>query len=304
MNILRVGQDTYDVFRNSANSKKYELNVNEKGTLEVFVVPCAGRVKMEISSNYTIVNQDLPDVEVMSLVEGKLIGTINNAYGKYFVTVRAISDDSWASEVSYQLTSRFTLKGKRPTTLYVPGNNGFIQWERKGKEKVKLTWGKLEHEDGTPVSLLNIEYLIFWTEDSEIPMNTVCGIYTAAMMDSADLKSVIYDETSAEISLKFGKKITVNIVGAVPDVDDSLLKYIPYYPIEIDMSARPKSGGVGYTVIWIGAAVIFVALVASFVLYKKYKKVQRRLEYEMTDVRNVAGISTGNLEQQALSNIN
>ena len=303
MNILRVGQDTYDVFRNSARSKKYELNVNEKGTLEVFVVPCAGRVKMEISSNYTIVTQDLPDVEVMTLVEGKLIGTINNAYGKYFVTIRAISGDSWASEVSYQLTSRFTPKGNRPASQYVPGNNGFIQWERKGKETVKLTWGKLAHEDGTPVSLNNLEYLIFWTEEAEIPMNTVCGISTAARMDSADLKSVSYDETSAEVSLKFGKKITVNIVGAIPDMEESLLKYIPYYPIEIDMSARPKSGGVGYTVMWIGAAVILVTLLASFVFYKKYKKVQRRLEYEMTDVRNVAGISSGSLEQQALSNI-
>jgi hypothetical protein len=298
---LKVGNIDYSLLKGGINSRRYELNVEEEGTLEVYVVPCAGRVKMEISSNYTIINQNLPDVEVVTLVEGKLSGTINKAKGKYFVTISTLKNSELFEGTSYQISTRFTPKGQRRPGMYVSGNEGFIEWKRSGREEVKLDWSPIEKEDGSTTSFSNqVQYIIYWTKE-KIPMNTACGMYNAVQMGKAFIVDSTTGDTELEVELDNDVYAIVNVVGVIPDEENTLLRYIPYYPLEIDMRTHGRHRGIGLTIFWVVAALLFIALTASIIFYRKFKRVQRKLEYEMTDVRNIAGVSSGSLEFQALS---
>jgi len=50
-NIIRAGEFRYNVLSSFMTSNRYEISLNQKGKLEVHLVPCDEKLKLEISSN-------------------------------------------------------------------------------------------------------------------------------------------------------------------------------------------------------------------------------------------------------------
>jgi hypothetical protein len=136
-NILRLGYNDFEVLTKQNATKRYELHVNEPGTLEVFVEPCVGRVSLGISSKFTRVNET--DLVVTRITDGKLVATVPHARGPYYITVNEVAQSSFFEGASYQLTSRFTGVGQTRQKDIIPGDSGLIQWEMVGQGEVEIS---------------------------------------------------------------------------------------------------------------------------------------------------------------------
>ena len=294
--ILRVGDVQYDVFDNQFKKRSYEINVNEKGKLELFAIPCGGKIKLEVSSNWTLANEDIPDVEVTRMTDGRIIGSINHAKGKYFVTVSSLMNSQLFNGSSYQLTSRFTKQGDPTQPLISPGNEGILSWERKGGSKVELKWNPVYYENGKPYQE-EVEYRVYFTDEEKANMVTTCGMYSAELLGIAtSLKNTHKTQVTVELPEEKG---FVNVMAVLPESQNMLLRYVSYDPTEVVVSAGHR--GIGATVFWVVAVLLFVSIMVTALLYKKFRTVQQQLEYEMSDVRNVASVSSGNLNASNLS---
>ena len=81
---------------------------------------------------------------------------------------------------------------------------------------------------------------------------------------------------------------------------------VAYRPMEVVTTDRSGGSSYKYNAYWpivlgVVTALFAIALCLSLILWRKYKRVERQLDYEMSDVRNVAGITSPNLEGRYLS---
>jgi hypothetical protein len=81
-------------------------------------------------------------------------------------------------------------------------------------------------------------------------------------------------------------------------------KWVAYTAFEKEFSESASHHG--YNPYWpvilgIVTGLFAITLICALVLYRRYKRVERQLDYEMSDVRNVAGISSKGLESRQLS---
>lgn len=204
------------------------------------------------------------------------------------------------ASASYEITSMFTKAGQKAQKLIVPGGDGLLRWERLEGKNVKVLWDEVQYEDGRPIDKPeNIEYHIIFTEDNRVQMVTTCEMHTATNKDKASYIGTVFGLTELEVTLP--KPIgLINVIAVIPGTRNSMLGLVPYDPTEILISKR-ENPGLGPFIFWGVAAVLLIAVFSAIYFYKKFKKVKQELQYEMSDVRNVASISSGAIEIGALS---
>ena len=103
--VLWDGEIEYGSVEATNRTRRYEVYANTTGTLDVVLVPCAGKVQLEISSNRTHANE----TETYSLTttpDGKIAGTVDNALGKYYLTVTNLASDKKLKASAYEVSSR------------------------------------------------------------------------------------------------------------------------------------------------------------------------------------------------------
>lgn len=301
-NILRVGYTEFEVLTPTNSTKRYEMHINEPGTLEIFVEPCVGKVSLGISTNFTRVNET--DLIVNRIIDGKLIATVPHARGQYYITVSETMASSYFDGASYQLTSRFTGVGQARKKDIVPGANGFLQWEAIGRGEVKLYWSPVTYDDGTAVDTKKdpVFYRVYYTDKPGIPMLSACE------MHAGELLYIVYNalddgftkETVISGEIIVDRKFLVNVVAYLRRGEGGMLEHVVYTPTEVYLpSSHPE--GISLFIFVIISMVIIVSLAFTFIVYRRYKRVQSQLLYEMTDVRNVAGFSSDNFTEAELS---
>jgi hypothetical protein len=301
-NLLRVGYNEFEVLTEANSTKRYEMHINEPGTLEIFVEPCVGKVSLGISSNFTRVNET--DLVVTRITDGKLVATVPHARGQYYITVKEVVPSSFFEGASYLLTSRLTPIGKtRPQDL-IPGGSGLLQWEAIGRGEVRLKWSPVTYENGEAIDQQKdpVVYRVYYTDHDEIKMVTACEMHAGELLDIVEnaLDGGFTKDTSISGEIEVDRKFLVNVVAYLRRGEGGMLEHIVYTPTEVYLpSAHPE--GVDLFVFVMIAGVVGVSLGAAFIFYRKYRQVQSRLEYEMTDVRNIAGYSSESLGEESLS---
>jgi hypothetical protein len=301
-NILRVGYNEFEVLTKDNSTKRYEINVNEAGTLEVFVEPCVGKVSLGISSNFTRVNET--DLLVTRITDGKLVATVPHARGQYYITVSELVPSTFFHGASYQLTSRLTKAGQTKQKDMIPGANGILQWEAVGRGEVRLSWSAATYEDEQPIDLAKdpVVYRIYYTDQADIKMLSACEMHAGELLDVVAnvLDKSFTKKTSYSGEIEVNRKFLVNVVAYLNRGEGGMLEHVVYTPTEVYLpSAHPEGVGVLF---YVGIAVLLSVLLGlGFVFYQKYKRLQSRLEYEMTDVRNVAGHNSQNFDGDSLS---
>ena len=283
--VARLGSLHIEFIDNNVKSKQYELFVPKKGTLDVYVIPCTGEYQLNISSNWTMITQDSPDVVVNRLTDGLLIGSINNAQGSYYASVTTLKPSS-----TLQIFQFYTVFSESKTNIpkaFRPGNNGLLTWEGKEERKIEVSWKAVEDDSGKQVSQVTT-YNIYFSEESSNSMLTACGThYYAARKKVKHLKSTT--DLSAVVKLPHDKGF-INVIAHVPRNSTSPIKEIIYDPMEVLIIGRPT--GRGLLIFWLLATLLFVAIILAIYLYKKKVAADTRLNYEMNDVRNLGNISS------------
>lgn len=301
-NILRVGYSEFEVLTPSNSTKRYEMHINEPGSLEVFVEPCIGKVSLGISTNFTRVNET--DLIVTHITDGKLVATVPNARGQYYITVNEVMTSSFFEGSSYQLTTRFTGIGQARKKDIIPGGNGLIEWEAIGRGEVKLQWSPVTYEDGSSIDFAKdpVVYRVYYTDDSKFSLLSACEMHAGELLDVVNnaLDDGFTKKTSISGEIWVDRKFLVNVVAYLRRGEGGLLEHVVYIPTELYLpSAHPE--GVALIVFVIIALLLIVSLGLAFIFYRRYKRVKNQLLFEMTDVRNVAGISSESFNEESLS---
>jgi hypothetical protein len=301
-NILRVGYNDFEVLTKSNSTKRYEVHINEPGSLEVYVEPCVGKVSLGISSNFMPFND--PDLVVSRITDGTLVATVPHASGQYYITVNELAPSTYFEGASYQLTTKLTQAGQTQQQSMVPGDNGQIQWEVAGKGEIKLSWGAATYENDKPIDLARdpVVYRVYYTHKSEIKMLTACEMHAGELLDLVEnaLSDGFTKATSVKGDIEVDLKFLGNVVAYLRRGEGGMLEHVVYNPTEVYLpSAHPE--GVGLLVFVIITGALIMSLGVVFYVYRKYKHLQSRLEYEMTDVRNLAGHNSEGLDIDSLS---
>lgn len=282
--VLRLGTLQIEMVDKDTSTKRYEVNLPNKGTLDAYVVPCFGDFKMQISSNWTVISQDNPDVVTTRLTDGMLMGSINNAAGNYYISITALHPTNRIQV--YQFFSAFYPAKAEIFKTFKPGNNGMITWENKKEKKILLSWKPVEDDSGKAVKE-DIVYNVYFTKDKDVKLVTACGIhYYAARKTVVALGST--KENSLEVKMT-GKKGFFNVIAQLPRDSKSPLKEVVYDPMEVVLNNVPD--GKGLLVFWLLATLLFLAVVASIYLYQKKRRAESRLRYELSDIRSLATVT-------------
>jgi len=134
-------------------------------------------------------------------------------------------------------------------------------------------------------------------------MTTACGMHSATINEQAEyIGNITSGKNEIEVKLPHESGF-INIIAVVPLSKNYMLGMIPYDPTEILITHR-RSHGINQLIFWGTALILLVAIITSIYFYKKFKKVKQELQYEMSDVRNVASVSSGSIEISALSSRN
>lgn len=278
-----------ELLDNNVLSKKYEISTPSKGTLSAYIVPCVGEFKLEISSNWTLVNNDNPDITTVNLVNGILMGSMNNANGNYYITV---SNRKPTNKVQiYEIFSTFTPIGHIVPSQLKPGKNGLITWELEGDNEVEISWNPVEDDNGVANQSLII-YRVYFTRNKDINMISSCSIHFYSSRSQVRLLGTS-ETTSLKVKIK-DKTGFVNVIAYLPRNHRSPIKQVVYDPTEI-VSSNSLQDKRTYVVFWLLAALLIVSSLVAYYFYKRKRAVETKLTYEMSDVRNIASVSSPEL---------
>ena len=291
LTLIHLEDVNYVSINKEIQSKRYELVAPSKGKLTVFLIPCRGDFKLEISSLWNEFTQDSPDIVVSGMANGEMIGTVNNAEGSYFLTVS--SKKQLTSELTFQLFVVFRKAGNTETIVEQPGQSGLIMWQDVGNSKVSLEWKPIQNEAGEELKG-NINYKIFFIplktfknlikeDDKNVPyvMDASCPyrmLNLNLIKETKDIKTVI--------KLSQSKGFIV-ILAHDKDSRIGYWKDIVYDPTEIMIVQNQEIESKNLFFVYGLGILLTIAILLILYLWKKSKFKNTILDYEMSDISNI-----------------
>lgn len=297
--ILRPGGITFGTLPTNADSQQFRIFVPEKGTLEAILVPCHSHTSLSVSSNFTLSSSEDADITITRPTDGRIVANIGNAQGQYYVTVTATRPEARGS--NFELTVLTVPKGKRPPAKAVAGNDGLLTWTVHRRNNIALNWSPLEYESGDPVTS-EVDYFVFASRSLTDKINTVCTIRSSMAAGETWIAGHVgvNDSIPAHFELPVNQQVLVNVVARMQTEENALLTSVVYEPTEVLLRGRLSNRKVGLVVIGVVTVCLVLALVALFLVYKKYRRVKKQLEHEMMDIGKVASISSDRLDPDSL----
>jgi hypothetical protein len=202
------------------------------------------------------------------------------------------------------LLSIFTEQGKPAPKKLNPGKNGLLTWSFKKDKNIIVSWNSVEN-DTTAVDDSGAEYKVYYSHQKEFSMISACAVHYYQSREKIQFLGAT-KENALEVTLPHSKGF-INVIAVLPRTSASPIKEIVYDPTEVLISKAPRTGG-GLLLFWILAVSLFVAVAVAIYFWKKKRRVETILNYEMSDVRNVASVASPIGEKRndpysALSNV-
>lgn len=137
--------------------------------------------------------------------------------------------------------------------------------------------------------------LVSNSEGSELMMLTSCAIKTLLGEELAYIEGDLLYDPSGEVALEESdEKYIINVLAIIKKAGD-FDKRIAYRPFEVTYTKGHSVARFNaYWPIIIGVVSFCLAatLLLTLVIWRKYKSTVRKLDYELSDVRNVAGVAS------------
>ena len=188
----------------------------------------------------------------------------------------------------FELLTIFTKTGEAPPRQISPGKDGILRWTAKDEDHIVLAWDPVESEDSTPVENSGAEYKVYFSEEQHDTLRSSCGIHYFHSRNKIKYIGTT-ENTQMELELPSSRGF-INLLAVLPKDSNSPIKEIVYDPTEVLLSGPTEAGGL--LLFWVLAILLFIAVVASVYFYKKKKRAEHILHYEMSDVRNIATVTS------------
>ena len=268
--------------------RRYLVSAEEASTLEATLESCSGKVELLVSDSFEHVNSDL--FPVFPLPDGRIKSVVTKFQGHVYLTAKLKESSPFFEGASYEIRVRITSNGtvhQTPPELY-PGKEGVIDWSVASLGRVKLDWSPPVYSDERDLPQ-NITYKVMITDSKNVTMGTVCGIRAGEIYNMVweGFTPEAIEDTSVTLEVPLQRRLLINILATVPE--ESGTQYVAYNSLEVFISSG-RGGDLSPLVIGLIVVTATVLLTLLLVYMYRFRKAQRRLEYELSDVRNVASI--------------
>jgi hypothetical protein len=251
------------------NSKRYEVVVEEPGTLEVYVEHCIGRVEVFVSQNYTMQADPQLMVFTYELSDGLDLVSLAAKSGSVFLTVVGLQGPLPLNSTSFQMHARMRSDDSEEPKVLMPGNEGKLSVRRVSSNEYKVSWA---HPSG--VSVNSLMYQVYSFSD-DLAMNSVCSI-DAWRLSGVPLKPVeVVGEESAVIHMRAPFYATV--VAASRDYDLPIIASVLYNTVKVEDSDEDDSEERSSATWWfLGALVLLGSFAVVYAVLRVRKRQQDR----------------------------
>ena len=289
LHVLHENDSTFALLDSFEPLQRYLVSAEKASSMVATLESCSGRVELMVSESFEEVNSKL--FPVFPISDGRIRAVVTNFKGHLYLTVKLREASSFFDGASYELSVRITSQETHNSPLqFLPGNEGRIDWSVASLGRINLNWTPPCLMDGSELpSQKNVTYRVFVSESRNVTMGTVCG------MRAGEINQLTWDGYTEEtitgssltLVVPLQRKLILNIVAAVPSEEGT--QYVAYSSIEVFVSSG-RGGDLSPLVIGLIVVTASVLLTLLLVYMYRFRKAQRRLEYELSDVRNVANI--------------
>jgi len=294
-----------------AEGTYYELFVIEDSRIYITAEPCNGEIQMRFADSYKDMLAGKFSEDRKSTFDGLIVSQKTVSAGVYYVYMTADSAGNAQPEVQFEIRwTAFpqTTQSDQATSpdLYSPGKHGRLNFDAGSRtmswEEVQISSdyvGDLKRNENTEVTYQVFSSPLAETDRRGGMFSTVCGVFNFFIPDKEKLQVT----TGPKFDLPKSKESkTYNVIASIKDNRfPQNIQRVAYVAEKYHPNGSSKVGyNKGLIVVLIIALVVaalFLALI--FVIYKRYKRVEEQLTFEMSDVRNVAGVVGGGVKNSS-----
>ena len=263
--VLTPGKQSIGHLSSSIPALRYEFTLSKSQNLNIYVIPCEGSIRLQASTNWTIIKGDQHILTAIKLTDGAIVAQVMDVEGKVYLSVLRSPSASTA-------TFKIYADDKKLPRLYA-GNQGFISWAYNS-EKVKLEWSGVEYANGS-IYDGQVTYYLFYTEDSTVMLQSTCQAQYAA---SHSMGSWIGNTRDLKTEIVLKREGFVTIVAHVEQEGVSPLRDLIYDKIKITGTAERAKAGKLIFFLSLIVLVLFAGLGIYFWKFRKAKEEMKNFE--------------------------
>lgn len=263
--VLTLGKQSIGHLSSSIPALRYEFTLSKSQSLNIYLVPCEGSIRLQASTNWTQFKGESYILTAVKLSDGAIVARVNNVIGKVYLSVLR-------SPTSSTATFKIYADDKELPRLYA-GNEGFVSWSYS-KEKLRLEWSKLEFANGS-IYEGQVTYYIFFTESSEVSLQSTCQAQFAA---SHSAGSWISNTRELHVELVLKKEGFVTVVAHVEQDGVTALRDLIYDKTKISGAAERAQAGRLIFFLSLAVILLFVGLAVYFCKFKKAQEEMKKVE--------------------------
>ncbi|CAG9316916.1 unnamed protein product [Blepharisma stoltei] len=264
--ILELSQNSQHIHRTESDFSpaNFYIHIPNLSILNIYIIPCLGDAKLQVSEIYNNFESSLPDLEVINFTSGMILGTIRSAKGGYFLRISSMSNGESSHGNSFQIITETLRPNEKSPKRLKPGK---IYYEKEDKKSYRILFEEVKYDDGSTPDV-GVEYYLYQSSSSFAHMESVCGMRMAKKATIAQ-EVLLKDKTQAIIQTS--EEAIINVVAVDTRYPESYLSYIPYIPIilpKTQTNYNTSNGSWWFLFVFI-AIVIFGILSSIFYYHKK-----------------------------------
>lgn len=263
--VLTPGKQSIGHLSSSIPALRYEFTLSKSQNLNIYVIPCEGSIRLQASTNWTILKGDPHILTAIKLTDGAIVAQVADVEGKVYLSVLR-------SPSSLTATFKIYADDKRLPRLYA-GKQGFISWTYN-EDRVKLEWSALEYANGS-IFDGQVTYYVFYTEDSNVMLQSTCQAQYAA---SHSMGSWISNTRDLKIEVVLKTEGFVTIVAHVEQEGVSALRDLIYDKTKITGTVERAKAGRLIFLLSLIVLVLFAGLGIYFWKFRKAKEDMKKFE--------------------------
>lgn len=243
-----------------------------------------------VSKNYQHLLNGVYDINLKFPLANKLVGSMKTTdeVSPIYIAVKNKEEGGL-----YSLRTLFLNETDlNPYENFYLRDNARLRWSLDGNN-LFIRAGSIDCLDQCGKSIPKVKYeVVFDYNFHDLDLKLKCQKSQNILETSGYLeKSIAIPLKLDEIKKTLGPEIPEIFINMRAILEINNVEFSFYYdPVQVYLATPSTSSGGGW-VFWLVILLLVGLGVAAFFIYRKYKHVQMRLNYEMNDVRNVANLN-------------
>ncbi len=290
--LMTPGTKYTNAFQTPGEMHTYELVPSREGIVRVEAAPCRGEIEFFVTPSIVAIQDRKYDIKRTELSKGRLFGYFEAKKQTYYITVRGVASEQGrqgksGTDIWYTVSASVSeSQNADDVDPYVIENYGTIVATQE-PDRIVLRWGRIYLKDSRRSPAANVKFSVYVAKEGEMNMFTPCGITMGGAKKLANGISEASFSYVPSADQQFGEKLVFNVLAQIPEQGQT----IAYMPVTVQAFRPGRRGWIfGGMICGVTKRVaILLALLlglAGAALYycRKYRQVEAKYQYEMSDV--------------------